>query len=76
MAEQTDEADLKSAHVNSKSFINKDLRNSGAPYGARLPTNCDLDLQAVVDAWSSLPDIVKAGIMAMVKAASAEAADA
>ena len=29
----------------------------------------DGDLQAVVDAWDSLPDAVKAGIVAVVKAA-------
>jgi hypothetical protein len=30
----------------------------------------DLDLAVVVDAWPDLPEAIKAGIMAMVKAAS------
>jgi hypothetical protein len=32
----------------------------------------DPDLAAVVDAWPELPEAIKAGIMAMVKAASKE----
>ncbi len=50
-----------------------------ATYGNRvepLPTNCpptpvitDPDLAAVVEAWPDLPEAIKAGILAMVKAA-------
>ena len=29
----------------------------------------DADLQAIIDAWPGLPEAVKAGILAMVKAA-------
>ena len=41
---------------------------SGALSGESTPT--DANLQAVVDAWPSLPDPVKAGILAMVTAAA------
>jgi hypothetical protein len=35
------------------------------------PSNCvvaDVDLAAVVDAWPDLPEAIKAGILAMIKA--------
>jgi len=35
----------------------------------RTPTGIDPDLAAVVDAWPDLPEALKAGILAMVKAA-------
>jgi hypothetical protein len=34
-----------------------------------LPEDADPDLTAVVDAWPTLPEALKAGILAMVKAA-------
>ena len=54
----------------------KDLRNrparSGAVSGAvpvEKPPAGDPDLAQVITAWPTLPDAVKAGIVAMVKAA-------
>jgi hypothetical protein len=53
---------------------NKDLRDSqnasGAESGAVSPISgpIDPDLQRVIDAWPNLPEAVKAGIVAMVKA--------
>jgi hypothetical protein len=43
----------------------------GADYGALSAETAELDaeLQAIIDAWPSLPDDVKAGIVAMVRAA-------
>jgi len=32
----------------------------------------DLDLQTIIDHWSALPDALKAGIVAMVRASSGE----
>ena len=45
---------------------------SGAESGANDPKNdpIDPDLALVVERWDSLPDAVRAGIVAMVKAAS------
>ncbi len=40
---------------------------SGAKSGA-LSTDCGLDL--LIDAWPTLPDAMKAGILAMIAAAS------
>jgi hypothetical protein len=34
------------------------------------PVPADADLRAIVEAWPSLPDSIKAGIGALVKAAS------
>ena len=44
----------------------------GAGSGARaaLTAVADPDLAAVVDAWPTLPEVVKAGVMAMVKVVS------
>ena len=44
----------------------------GGNTGGREPENANSapDLQAVIDAWPDLPDPVKAGILAMVKAAT------
>ena len=36
---------------------------------AQVPPPCDPDLTAVVTAWPTLPDALRAGILAMVKAA-------
>ncbi len=50
----------------------KDLRQAGPPVADHLPNDTcktDLDLAAVVDAWPDLPEALKAGILAMVKAA-------
>jgi len=52
----------------------KDLQNpspeGGAESGAVSPISgpIDPDLQRVIDAWPNLPEAVKAGILAMVKA--------
>ena len=51
----------------------KDLGNSPLSLGPRLATDAcqtNPDLAAVVDAWDRLPEAVRAGIVAMVKAAS------
>ena len=54
----------------------KDLRNAtqerGAESGAVLPDfgPLDADLRRVIEAWPDLPQSAKAGIVAMVKAAS------
>jgi hypothetical protein len=44
----------------------------GAESGALPPTSgpVDADLRAVVNAWAGLPEPVKAGIVAMVKASA------
>jgi len=42
----------------------------GAESGARSPI--DLDLQAIIDAWPSLTEAIKAGILAMVGAYHSE----
>ena len=45
--------------------------NAGADAGAVETKNAhdDADLQAIVDAWPTLPEAIKAGILAMVTAA-------
>ena len=51
----------------------KRLRLSAPPVADHLPTDTcktDPDLAAVVDAWPELPEAIKAGIVAMVKAAA------
>ena len=42
----------------------------GAESGAR--SRIDLDLQAIIDAWPSLTEVIKAGILAMVRASGDE----
>jgi hypothetical protein len=51
------------------------LRNQNPPVGLHLPQttvggDSDPDLAIVVDAWDRLPAAVRAGIVAMVEAAS------
>ncbi len=49
------------------------LRVSPETVAHQLPTDkcqTDSDLAAVIDAWDRLPEAIKAGIMAMVKAGS------
>ncbi len=41
-----------------------------APLGHRAASNLPPDLTAVIDAWPDLPEPIRAGIVAMVKAAS------
>ena len=51
----------------------KDLRQPTPPLAHHLPTDTcqtDPDLAAVVDAWDRLPEAVRAGIVAMVRAAT------
>jgi hypothetical protein len=50
-----------------------DFSKGGAESGANDPKNrpIDPDLALVVERWDSLPEAVRAGIVAMVKAASA-----
>ncbi|MBT6158040.1 MAG: hypothetical protein HOK71_09835 [Planctomycetaceae bacterium] len=40
----------------------------GAAVGAEI-TPIDVDLAAVVDAWPKLPEAIRAGILAMIRAA-------
>jgi hypothetical protein len=50
----------------------KSLRKVGMPVGHLLATdNChmDPDLLAILEAWPTLPEAIKAGVVAMVKAA-------
>jgi hypothetical protein len=54
----------------------KDLRQGDARASHHIPTdNCRTDpgLTAVIEAWDRLPEAIRAGIMAIVKAASKEA---
>ncbi len=56
-----------------KSQSDKNLRTSPPSLGHHLATDTcqtDPDLMTVVDAWDRLPEAVRAGIVAMVKAAS------
>lgn len=34
------------------------------------PSGCDPDLKVILNAWESLPDALRTGILAMVKAAT------
>ena len=58
-----------------KAFASKDLsqaENQGAAFGAAAEPETvaiDPDLQAVVAAWPDLPEAIRGGIAAMVKAA-------
>jgi hypothetical protein len=47
------------------------LGQGGAESGAPLPGNPDIapDLLAIVDAWPRLPESIRAGILALVRAA-------
>ena len=51
------------------------MENGGARGGAvgSKSASIDPDLQAIIDAWPSLPDAVKADILAMVNAETEEA---
>ena len=52
------------------------LSQAPAPVADHLPNDTcrtDPDLAAVVEAWPDLPEALKAGILAMVKAASGKA---
>ncbi|HUS46374.1 MAG TPA: hypothetical protein VM219_10195 [Phycisphaerae bacterium] len=57
---------------------NRDLRDSqnasGAECGAEkaICEPIDPDLQRVIDAWPNLPEAVKAGIVAMVRASGSD----
>ena len=51
---------------------NQQISTAGAAKGAVAfcpPVPADGDLRAVVDAWPGLPEAIKAGILAMVRAA-------
>jgi len=55
----------------AKSLENTTLSlERGAKSGALKPTKPNLDpgLTSLIDAWATLPEVVRAGIMAMVKA--------
>jgi hypothetical protein len=55
-----------------KGTASNDLRQATPPVADHLPNDTcktDPDLAAVVEAWPELPEALKAGIMAMVKAA-------
>ena len=64
--------------LNPPSSPRKSLSNNNhtrmSPSSGALAAD-DPDLMAVADAWSSLPDIVKTGIVAMVKATSTKTTD-
>jgi len=60
-------------HDSPTSKPDKRLRLSALPVADHLPTDTrktNPDLAAVVDAWPDLPEALKAGIVAMVKAAA------
>jgi len=42
----------------------------GAAQGAALSAPLDTGLQTVIDGWKTLPDAIRAGIVAMVKAST------
>ncbi len=55
-----------------KGSLPNDLRQPDPSFAHHLPTDTskiDSDLAAVVEAWPDLPEVLKAGIVAMVKAA-------
>jgi hypothetical protein len=59
----------------SKVFASNNLRQTAPVLAHYLPTDtCKTDphLAAIVAAWSDLPEAIRAGIVAMVKAASPE----
>jgi hypothetical protein len=52
---------------------NQQISEPGAPKASPAlspPMVADADLRAVVDAWATLPPALRAGILAMVKAAA------
>ncbi len=54
-----------------KCLLIKDLRSSVELAAHHLPTDtrrADSDLTALVDAWPTLPEAIRAGIVAMVRA--------
>ncbi len=62
----SEQVDVKASPVEGSTFIN-DRFALPLPYGApELPP----DLAAIVAAWPELPEAIRAGILAMVKAAS------
>ena len=63
-----EQADVTSG--NSKG-LGESSESGGAESGADKPICSDFapDLQQVIDAWADLPEAVKTGIVAMVKAA-------
>jgi hypothetical protein len=55
-----------------KGTPSNDLRQAPPQVAEHLPNdtcNADLDLAAVVTAWTDLPEAIKAGILAMVRPA-------
>jgi len=48
-----------------------DSGDAGALAGAveTKPAHIDADLQAIIDAWPTLPEALRAGIVAMIRAA-------
>ena len=58
--------------IRAKDIDGKGLRIANPPVSHHIPTDTcpsDPDLAAVVNAWDRLPEAVRAGIVAMVKAA-------
>jgi len=56
-----------------KSHSDKTLRSASSPLAHHLPTDkrkTPRELQSIIDAWSNLPDPIRAAIMALVNAAS------
>ena len=49
--------------------LGEDIGPTSASKGATQGEQADPDLEAVVKAWDSLPEAIRAGILAMVKAA-------
>ena len=70
----TGELGFKPSNANSQVTQSSKLRHgeksTGGNTGGREPenVNSDVNLQAVIDAWPRLPEPVKAGILAMVRA--------
>lgn len=69
VAESADASDLKSAPPNPQSKSEEELATSPRQTGPSTGTSCPI-LDEVADRWKDLPDPLKAGILAMVRASA------
>ena len=60
---------IKSLMANPENAREKGVRGLPASKSPAVAAEIPQDLQALIDAWPALPDAIKAGILAMVKAA-------